>query len=58
VFFLNVPLAAVAIFCCLQWLPSKPPAGATVRIDWVGLVLVSSGVVAVAYAADRGGEWG
>ena len=35
-----------------------PPAGATVRIDWLGLVLVSSAVVAVAYAADRGGEWG
>jgi hypothetical protein len=58
VFFLNVPLAAVAIFCCLRWLPAKPPAGATMRIDWVGLVLVSSGVVAVAYAADRGGAWG
>ena len=43
VFFLNVPLAAVAIFCCLRWLPAKPPAGATVRIDWVGLALVSSG---------------
>ena len=27
VFFLNVPLAAVAIFCCLRWLPAKPPAG-------------------------------
>jgi hypothetical protein len=33
------------------------PAGA-VRIDWVGLILVSSGIVAVAYAADRAGEWG
>jgi predicted MFS family arabinose efflux permease len=58
VFFLNVPLAAVAILCCLRWLSSTPPAGATVRIDWLGLVLVSSAVVAVAYAADRGGEWG
>jgi EmrB/QacA subfamily drug resistance transporter len=58
VFFLNVPLAAVAIFCCLRWLPARPPAGATARIDWVGLVLVSSAIVAVAYAADRGGEWG
>jgi hypothetical protein len=28
------------------------------RIDWLGLSLVSSGIVAVAYAADRGGEWG
>jgi hypothetical protein len=35
-----------------------PPAGARVRIDWLGLILVSSGIVAVAYAADRGGEWG
>jgi len=58
VFFLNVPLSAIAIFCCLRWLPSMPPAGATLRIDWAGLVLVSSGIVAVAYAADRGGEWG
>jgi EmrB/QacA subfamily drug resistance transporter len=58
VFFLNVPLTAIAIFCCLRWLPSMPPAGARVRIDWLGLILVSSGIVAVAYAADRGGEWG
>src|SRR4029453_11107948 len=58
VFFLNVPLSAIAIFCCLRWLPAMPPAGARVRIDWVGLILVSSGIVAVAYAADRGGEWG
>jgi EmrB/QacA subfamily drug resistance transporter len=58
VFFLNVPLSAIAIFCCLRWLPSMPPAGARVRIDWLGLILVSSGIVAVAYAADRGGEWG
>jgi hypothetical protein len=58
VFFLNVPLSAIAIFCCLRWLPSVPPAGATVRIDWLGLILVSSGIVAVAYAADRAGEWG
>jgi len=58
VFFLNVPLSAIAIFCCLRWLPSTPPAEATMRIDWLGLILVSSGIVAVAYAADRAGEWG
>jgi EmrB/QacA subfamily drug resistance transporter len=58
VFLLNVPLAAVAIVCCLMWLPKTSPTGASVRIDWLGLVLVSGGVVAVAYAADRGGDWG
>jgi hypothetical protein len=58
VFFLNVPLSAIAIFCCLRWLRSMPPAEATMRIDWLGLILVSSGIVAVAYAADRAGEWG
>jgi MFS family permease len=58
VFFLNVPLSAVAIFCCLRWLPAMSPAGATVRIDWLGLILVSCGIVAVAYAVDRAGEWG
>ena len=58
VFFLNVPLSAVAIFCCLRWMPAMSPAGVTVRIDWLGLVLVSFGIVAVAYAVDRAGEWG
>jgi len=43
VFFLNVPLSAVAIFCCLRWLPPMSPARATMRIDWLGLILVSSG---------------
>ena len=58
VFFLNVPLSGIAIFCCLRWLPAMSPAGATMRIDWLGLILVSSGIVAVAYAVDRAGEWG
>ena len=58
VFLLNVPLAALAIIFCLRWVPKMPPAGAAARIDWVGLVLVSAGVVALAYAADRAGEWG
>jgi len=58
VFLLNVPLAAIAIAFCLRWLPSAPPAGVKARIDWLGLVLISSGIVALAYAADRGGEWG
>jgi predicted MFS family arabinose efflux permease len=58
VFFLNVPLSAVAILCCLRWLPAMSPAGATMRIDWLGLILVSSGIVAVAYAVDRAGDWG
>ena len=57
-FLLNVPLAAVAIVCCLRWLPPTKPVGASTRIDWLGLVLVSAGIVAVAYAADRGGDWG
>jgi MFS family permease len=57
-FLLNVPLAALAIIFCLRWVPKVPPAGAAARIDWIGLVLVSAGVVALAYAADRAGEWG
>jgi EmrB/QacA subfamily drug resistance transporter len=58
VFLLNVPLSAIAIIFCLRWVSKVPPAGASPRIDWVGLVLVSAGIVAFAYAADRGGEWG
>src|SRR4030095_10804639 len=58
VFFLNVPLSAIAIFCCLRWLPSMPPAGAKMRIDWLGLSLVSSGIGGVAVAAERRAEGG
>ncbi len=58
VFLLNVPLVVVAIVCCLLWLPATRPSGAAVRIDWLGLLLVGAGIVAVAYAADRAGEWG
>ena len=58
VFLLNVPLAAVAIICCRVWLPAGRTGGAAVRIDWPGLLLVAGGIVAVAYAADRGGDWG
>jgi EmrB/QacA subfamily drug resistance transporter len=58
VFLLNVPLAAAAVICCLLWLPRAERSGAPVRIDWLGLVLVAAGVVALAYAADRAGDWG
>ena len=58
VFLLNVPLSAIGIIFCLRWVPKVPPAGGSARIDWIGLVLVSAGIVALAYAADRGGEWG
>lgn len=58
VFLLNVPLAAAAVVCCLAWLPAKEESAATVRIDWWGLLLVSAGVVTLAYAADRAGVWG
>jgi EmrB/QacA subfamily drug resistance transporter len=58
VFFLNVPFSVVAIVCCLRWLTAMSAAGATMRIDWLGLILVSSGIVAVAYAVDRAGDWG
>ena len=57
-FCVQVPLSALAIIWCLRGLPSTSPAGGAVRIDRAGLILVSAGIVAVAYAADRAGEWG
>lgn len=57
-FFLEVPLSAIAIVCLPSMAAFASPAGAAVRIDWAGLILVSAGIVAVAYAADRAGEWG
>jgi glutaredoxin len=56
VFFLNVPLSAIAIFCCMRWLPSMPPAATKVRIDWLGLIsriVKDGGVVELAERAER-----
>jgi DHA2 family methylenomycin A resistance protein-like MFS transporter len=62
VFLLNVPLSAVLILLAVRFVPRLPRTPVTGRFDWLGAVLTTAGVAALAFAIidgqDRGwGSW-
>jgi EmrB/QacA subfamily drug resistance transporter len=59
VFFVNVPVAAAAAVLLLTAVRHDTRnASASRRIDWVGAVLVSGGLVLATVAVDNADEWG
>lgn len=52
VFFVNIPIAALALLLLAGELPKEDPK--KVRIDWSGLVLMAVGVGALQYVLDDG----
>jgi EmrB/QacA subfamily drug resistance transporter len=58
IFWLNVPIAALAVFACARWV-HQPPVEATERkIDYLGIATVSAGLVAILLGLDQGVDWG
>jgi MFS family permease len=59
VFFVNVPVAALAAILLQTAIPHDTRDEAAGRhIDWLGAVLVSSGLVLTTVAVDNADEWG
>ncbi|HXY91528.1 MAG TPA: MFS transporter [Acidimicrobiia bacterium] len=58
VFFFNVPIALGALAVGLSGVPDSRDDTAPRRVDVLGVVLVTSGLIAVSYAFDRAGAWG
>ena len=54
VFFLNVPVAAFAMFVTQRQVPEEKVDAAERRMDYLGIVVLSVGVVAVLLALDEG----
>jgi EmrB/QacA subfamily drug resistance transporter len=51
-FWVNVPFCLVGLLLAAKFLPADPPTGRP-RLDWVGLVLVSPGLVGVLYGLSN-----
>jgi EmrB/QacA subfamily drug resistance transporter len=58
VFFVNVPFCLAASVLMLRFAPESRDETAPHRIDVPGVLLVSGGLVAIAYAVDKGQDWG
>src|SRR5919108_6638960 len=58
IFFLNVPVAALAAFVTWRELHQPRPEIEDARIDYPGIVSVSVGLVSLLLAFDQSSEWG
>jgi DHA2 family methylenomycin A resistance protein-like MFS transporter len=58
VFLLNVPLSAVLILLAARFVPRLPRTPARGRFDWLGAVLTTAGVAALAFAIIDGQDRG
>jgi EmrB/QacA subfamily drug resistance transporter len=54
VFFLNVPIAAFAMFVTARTVPEDTGAGPEAGIDYQGIATLSAGVIAILVALDQG----
>lgn len=57
-FWINLPLGALALALCLRHLPASQRSDDTGRVDWLGLVLVTTGCVGLVLACTSIGESG
>jgi EmrB/QacA subfamily drug resistance transporter len=58
VFFLNVPIAAFAMFVTKRNIPAEAGEGAEAGIDYQGIATLSAGVVAILVGLDQGTDDG
>jgi EmrB/QacA subfamily drug resistance transporter len=57
-FWLNLPLAAAALYVIRAWTPESRDADASRRVDWPGLVTIALAVFALLYALTDGPDAG
>ena len=58
VFFINVPLAAVALYALYRYVPESRDDSAPEQMDYLGAVLATSGLAGVTYGFIQAGERG
>lgn len=58
VFLINIPFCIAAAFLVLRYVRESRDESAAERIDVPGVVTLSGGLVAIAYAIDKGEQWG
>jgi EmrB/QacA subfamily drug resistance transporter len=55
-FFINVPICAVALVAAVSWLPPDTERTAGARLDVLGLILLSPGLAALVYGLAQAGN--
>jgi EmrB/QacA subfamily drug resistance transporter len=58
IFFLNLPVAAFAVFATLREVKQDHPAVQDTRMDYAGIVTISVGLVSLLLAFDQAIDWG
>ena len=58
IFFVNVPLGLVALIMALLFVPESRDASNVVPVDWVGLLLLSLGLLCLLFGFSRAGSVG
>ena len=58
IFFINLPIAAIALAVSTIWVPETVTPGATHKMDWVGAALACLGLAGIALALTDAAEGG
>jgi len=58
VFYINVPVGALALALCWIFIPGGEPAGAGKRFDIPGAILFLAGLTGLLLGLNQGAEWG
>jgi EmrB/QacA subfamily drug resistance transporter len=58
IFFLNVPIAALAVFLTVRAIPHDTPDEDRLRLDYAGTAALSGGLLALLLALDQSSAWG
>jgi MFS transporter, DHA2 family, methylenomycin A resistance protein len=58
IFFVNVPVGVVAIILALLFIPASQDSGEAIPVDWLGLLLLSTGLLFLLFGLTRAGDEG
>ncbi|NUP51677.1 MAG: DHA2 family efflux MFS transporter permease subunit [Catenulispora sp.] len=58
IFFINLPIGAVAIVLVRRWVPASEPAAGAARFDVRGFALIAPGLAALVYGCSAAGDHG
>jgi EmrB/QacA subfamily drug resistance transporter len=58
IFFVNVPIAALAVLLTVRAVPRDTPEAGAARLDYAGTTALSAGLLALLLALDQSSTWG
>lgn len=58
IFFVNVPVGILALLMTVLFVPEEHQEGASAPVDWIGLALLSTGLLSLLFGFTRAGDEG